>query len=202
MPKHIWVKKYGWCLNTFGSKNMGDAWTHLGRKCVLGIITHNFFGKLGIWLMAGYVISVRKNLSFYLSLYFERSPSAEVPKGVMWWGRSLYDSMFPWKDFLMGQIRKIQKHKEERKRRNFYICGGSHTCVFSIGQECPQATVLVWPSLRRTHSYGNLPYSITQPKFCKVLLPKIQERNIKKCQRNFPICKVWLTGQWDLTALV
>jgi hypothetical protein len=24
--------------------------------------------------------------------------------------------MFPWKDFLMGQIRKIQKHKEERDR--------------------------------------------------------------------------------------
>jgi hypothetical protein len=37
----------------------------------------------------------------------------------------------------------------------------------------------------------------------QVLLPKIQERNVKKCQRNFPICnKVWLTGQWDLTALV
>jgi hypothetical protein len=44
--------------------------------------------------------------------------------------------MFPWKDFLMGLIRKIQKYKEEimevRKRRNFYICGGSHTCGFSI----------------------------------------------------------------------
>jgi hypothetical protein len=55
--------------------------------------------------------------------------------------------MFPWKDFLMAQIRKIQKHKEEimeeRKRRNFDICGGSHTCVFSIGRECPHATVLV-----------------------------------------------------------
>jgi len=53
MPKHIW------------SKIMGDAWTNLGCKCVLGI-THNFFGKLGIGLMPGYVISVRKNLSFYL----------------------------------------------------------------------------------------------------------------------------------------
>jgi hypothetical protein len=34
-----------------------------------------------------------------------------------------------------GQIRKFQKHKErmeERKRRDFYICGGSHTHVFSI----------------------------------------------------------------------
>jgi hypothetical protein len=50
--------------------------------------------------------------------------------------------------FLTGRIRKIEKHKEERdrsgiffknkermeerKRRDFYICGGSHTHVFSI----------------------------------------------------------------------
>jgi hypothetical protein len=27
-----------------------------------------------------------------------------------------YIPMFPWKDFLMGRIRKIQKHKEERDR--------------------------------------------------------------------------------------
>jgi len=27
-----------------------------------------------------------------------------------------YVPMFPWKDFLMGRIRKIQKHKEERDR--------------------------------------------------------------------------------------
>jgi hypothetical protein len=37
----------------------------------------------------------------------------------------LYVPMFPWKDFLMGQIRKIQIHNkegmEERKRRDFYI---------------------------------------------------------------------------------
>ncbi len=49
----------------------------------------------------------------------------------------------------MGRIRKIPKHKEERdrsgkfkkiketmeerKRRDFYICGGSHTHVFLIG---------------------------------------------------------------------
>jgi len=51
-----------------------------------------------------------------------------------------YVPMFSWKDFLMGQIKKIQKHKEERdrsgkfkktkrkkrmekrKRRDFYIC--------------------------------------------------------------------------------
>jgi hypothetical protein len=34
----------------------------------------------------------------------------------MWWRRSPYISTFPWKEFLMGQIRKIQKHKEERHR--------------------------------------------------------------------------------------
>jgi len=37
----------------------------------------------------------------------------------MQWGAILlyfYVPMFPWKDFLMGQIRKIQKHKEERDR--------------------------------------------------------------------------------------
>jgi len=27
-----------------------------------------------------------------------------------------YISMFPWKDFLMRQIKKAQKHKEERNR--------------------------------------------------------------------------------------
>jgi hypothetical protein len=27
-----------------------------------------------------------------------------------------YIPMFPWKDFLMGQIKKIQKHKEEMDR--------------------------------------------------------------------------------------
>jgi hypothetical protein len=46
-----------------------------------------------------------------------------------------------------GQIRKIQKNKkermEERKRRDFYIHGGSHICVFSISQEHPWATAHV-----------------------------------------------------------
>ncbi len=86
-----------------------------------------------------------------------------------------YVPMFPWKDFLMGWIKKIQKHKEERdklgkfkktrrkewrEKRDFYIRGGSHTRVFSIGQERPQHTALMWPSLRKTHSYGNLSYNI------------------------------------------
>jgi hypothetical protein len=45
-----------------------------------------------------------------------------------------------------GQIRKIQKNKkerlEERKRRDFYTRGGSHTHMFSIGREHPRATTL------------------------------------------------------------
>jgi hypothetical protein len=54
-------------------------------------------------------------------LYFEGSPPAEDPQGVKWWGRSRYIlcshvPMFPWKDFLMGRIKKMQKHKEERDR--------------------------------------------------------------------------------------
>jgi hypothetical protein len=75
----------------------------------------------------------------------------------MWWGRSCYISPFPWKDFLMGRIRKIEKHKEEwgrsgkfkmermeeRKRRDFYIRGGSHIWVFSIGRKDPWATALM-----------------------------------------------------------
>ncbi len=55
-----------------------------------------------------------------------------------------------------GQIKKIQENKkeimEERKRRDLCLGGGSHTCVFAIGWGCPQATTLVWPSIRRTHS--------------------------------------------------
>jgi hypothetical protein len=67
--------------------------------------------------------------------------------------------MFPWKDFLIAQIRKIQKHKEERDRSGKFkktrrrewrkekedivlfcnVRGGSHTHVFSICWECPCA---------------------------------------------------------------
>jgi hypothetical protein len=69
-----------------------------------------------------------------------------------------------------GEIRKIQTNKkermEERKRRDlflfiFYIRGGSHTRVFSISRERPWAIALVQPSLRRTHSYRNLPYNLS-----------------------------------------
>jgi hypothetical protein len=60
--------------------------------------------------------------------------------------------MFPWKDVLMGQIRKIQKHEEKgdrsgkfkktrrkewrkEKEQIFIVCGGSHTHVFFIVPE-------------------------------------------------------------------
>ncbi len=62
-----------------------------------------------------------------------------------------------------GQIRKIQKNKkermEERKRRDFYVHGGSHTCVFLISQEHPRAILpqenpLVWgPPLQQNHRH-------------------------------------------------
>jgi hypothetical protein len=88
----------------------------------------------------------------------------------MQWGRSRYVSTFPWKDFLTGWIRKIQKIKkermEERKRRvisssffNFFLrmWRFPYWCVLSGTPSgyCPCATLL-----RRTHSYGNLPYNI------------------------------------------
>jgi len=66
---------------------MGDARTHLGRKCVLGI-THNSFEKLGIGLMAGYVNSVHKNLSFYLSCILRDLPQQKF-------GRELCDGADP-----------------------------------------------------------------------------------------------------------
>jgi hypothetical protein len=61
-------------------------------------------------------------------------------------------------------MRKIKKNKKERmeewKRKRFcHVTRGSHTHVFSIGRGCPRATALIRPSLRRTHSYENLPYN-------------------------------------------
>ncbi len=46
--------------------------------------------------------------------------------------------------------------------------GGSHTRVLSIDGEHLLATALMWTSLRRTHSYGNLPYNITDE--CNILI--------------------------------
>ncbi len=70
-------------------------------------------------------------------------------------------------------MRKIFKNKkertEERKRRDCYICEGSHTHVFSIGWEHPQATNLMRHSLRRTHLYGNPTNNILTGLLCWVI---------------------------------
>jgi hypothetical protein len=63
-----------------------------------------------------------------------------------------------------GHIKKIEKKRKEgksggKKKRDFEGHGGSHTHVFSIGRECPWPIALVSMSLKRTHSYGNLPYN-------------------------------------------
>ncbi len=62
---------------------------------------------------------------------------------------------------------------EERKRRDFYTCGGSHTHVFSIGQEHPQATTLMQPSLRKTHSNWNLPYNLVMSNQLAAAAPSV-----------------------------
>jgi hypothetical protein len=53
-----------------------------------------------------------------------------------------------------AQIRRIQKNKKERKRRDFYVCGGSHTHVFFHQSgtpwgyhphaTLPQENLLIW----------------------------------------------------------
>ncbi len=49
---------------------------------------------------------------------------------------------------------------DERKRRDFYTHGGSHTRAFSIGWEHPGATTLMQASWGRTHLNWNLPYNL------------------------------------------
>jgi hypothetical protein len=77
--------------------------------------------------------------------------------------------MFPWKDFLMGRIRKIQKTKggkghtvqekkkkkqEEKKKKRFFTYVEVPILMFSPSV----GNILVRPSLRRTLSYGDLPH--------------------------------------------
>jgi hypothetical protein len=33
-------------------------------------------------------------------------------------------------------LKKQKGRMEEKNKRDYYVHGGSHTCVFSIGQEC------------------------------------------------------------------
>jgi hypothetical protein len=52
-------------------------------------------------------------------LYFEGPPPSRRSLGSYAVGEippDFYILMFPWKDFLMGLIRKIRKHKKERDR--------------------------------------------------------------------------------------
>jgi hypothetical protein len=88
-----------------------------------------------------------------------------------------------------GQIRKIQKNKkermEERKRRDFFpICGGSHTCVFFIGQEHPRATLpqenpLVWepPLQHKAHSYASISCNV-KPQGRRILKTRVHKMRL------------------------
>jgi hypothetical protein len=101
--------------------------------------------------------------SLFISLWILRYlPQQKIPRELGDGGDPaiFICSHVPIEFFLMGQITKIKKHKEERdrsgklkknkkegmeevKRRDFYVCGGSHTRVLSIGQERPGSTALV-----------------------------------------------------------
>ncbi len=83
---------------------------------------------------------IHNNLSFYFSLYFEGSPPAEDPEGVMWWGRSPYISTFPcshgkkiWRDGSRKfkntrkkgtnqENSKKQDGKNGGKKKNRFLC--------------------------------------------------------------------------------
>jgi hypothetical protein len=86
-----------------------------------------------------------------------------------------YVPMFPWKENLTGWIKKIQKHKEERDKSGkfkktrwkewrkvkeqifMYLEVPILACSPFVGDALRP---LMQPSLRRTHSYGELPYNL------------------------------------------
>jgi len=52
-------------------------------------------------------------------------------------------------------------------KRELFMCEDIPILVGSLEvQEQPQAQTLMWPSLRRTHSYGNLSYNIKTYNMC------------------------------------
>jgi len=131
----------------------------------------------------------------------------------MQWGRSVlyfYVPMFSWNNFdgtdqenskTQGgrrQIRKIQENKkemmEERKRRerSLLMWRFPYSCVCHwLGM--PRTTTLVRPSVRRTHSYGNLPYNITRlekntapPVLINPCIQVINTSDSIKCQVQVP----------------
>ncbi len=111
----------------------------------------------------------------------------------MQWGRLRYISMFPWNNFLIGQIRELKNTRrkgrnQENSRKQEGNNGGKkekrsvrtwrfpYWCVchwlgMPLGYH-PCAT-LRQPSVRRTHSYGNIPYMFTrlEKKHCSYYCP-------------------------------
>jgi hypothetical protein len=101
-----------------------------------------------------------KNLSFLISLcIFRDLPQQKIPRELCVAEIPLYFyvPMLPWKDFLMRQIKKIQKHEEERdrsgkfkekqegknggkkKKRFFvYVDAPIHNCSPSVGNALGQ----------------------------------------------------------------
>jgi hypothetical protein len=100
----------------------------------------------------------------------------KIPRELCGWGDPLY-FYFPMERFFDGtdqenskpqgrkaQIRKMKKNKmermEERKRRDFYIHGGSHTHLFCIGWQHQRLPPLCnRPSGEPTHM-GTSPTSL------------------------------------------
>jgi hypothetical protein len=102
---------------------------------------------------------MKTSLFIFLCILRDLPQQQKIPRElVMWWGGEIllyfYVPMFPWKDFLMRQIRKIQKHKggngtdqeffkknkkekEWRKEKEeiFHVCTWRfpYSCVLSIG---------------------------------------------------------------------
>ncbi len=112
-------------------------------------------------------ICVRKNLSFYFSLYFDGSPPTGYPYGVMWWGGDppvFVRSHVPMKRFFDEMDQENSKKQEGKNGRNekkrflkfFFgnIPGGSpYSCVphwlgmpscYRLRATLPQENPLVW----------------------------------------------------------
>jgi len=88
--------------------------------------------------------------------------------------------MFPWKDFLIGRIRKIQKHKEERDRSAKFKeqegkNGGKKKKRFS--RRCVQVPILMCsPSVEKGKPWGYRPHVTLPPENPFVLEPPLQHK--------------------------
>jgi hypothetical protein len=61
-----------------------------------------------------------------------------------------------------GNISFLPNEKKVRKYKESCLSKGRFMCSPEV-QEHPQAHTLECPSLRRTHSYKNLPYKLSHP---------------------------------------